>query len=343
MRVLIDIKHPAEAHFFGPLIRHLELRGDTVLVTAHYKPDVVELLSALGIKHVKISEAWPTPIGICAVAMVRTLRMLKIARRFRPQIMAARVGIEIGAVGRILGVPVVSFDENEYATAQLLLSRHLANFICTGMGYERALGAKQLRFNALPQLVYTHPARFTPCVAGLQGNGFDPTEPYIVVRLGAWTALHDLGYRGVSEEAALDLIKRLCKYGRVIASRPGGLPPSLLPYAHPVPVDKYLDLLAFAKVYVGEGGSMATEAACLGTPAIWMSPLKWGYLNVLAGKYGLVEQTTDLDEVYESALRWLTSPSLQQKASRARRQLLADSDDPLEFMVAVVDRYALRS
>ena len=45
MRVLIDIKHPAEANFFGPLIKHLRSHGDTVLVTAHYKPLVASVLS----------------------------------------------------------------------------------------------------------------------------------------------------------------------------------------------------------------------------------------------------------------------------------------------------------
>ncbi len=285
MRILIDIKHAAEVNFFRPLIQRLQGRNDTVLVTGHYKPDVAELMSALGIEHVKLSDMWSSPLGIVATAAFRTLKMLRIARRFRFQIMVARVGAEIGVVGRILGVRAISFDENEYATLQLAFCRRLAHVVCTGMGYEKSLGAKQIRFNALPQLVYTHPARFTPNIADLKVNGFDPAEPYVVLRLSAWKALHDIGYRGVSEEDALALVKRLSKHARVIVSRPGGLPASLHRYSHPVPAEKVLHLLAFARLYLGEGGSMAAEAACLGTPAIWMSPLE--FMVQVVDKYAL--------------------------------------------------------
>ncbi len=61
--------------------------------------------------------------------------------------MLARVGAEIGIVGRLLGIPAISFDENEYARAQLFISTALAHRVCTGMGYERPLGPKQVRFN----------------------------------------------------------------------------------------------------------------------------------------------------------------------------------------------------
>jgi len=196
LRVLIDIKHPAEANFFHPLLRRLQSRSDTVLVTAHYKAEVAEVLSALAIEHVKISEALPTPLGIVAAAAARTLRMIEVAHRFRPQIMLARVGAEIGAAGRLLRIPAVSFDENEYATVQLLVSRHLAHLVCTGMGYEKSLGRKQVRFNAVPQLAYTHPAWFTRDAARLKANGFDPAEPYAVLRLGEVPAGEAAGVAG---------------------------------------------------------------------------------------------------------------------------------------------------
>lgn len=341
MRVLVDIKHPAEVHFFRHLIERLLGRGDQVLVTAHYKPRVAELLDAFGIGHVRLSAAWPTPAGIAAAVALRTARMLPLARRFRPDVMVARVGVEIGAVGRVLGVPAISFDENEYASFQLALSSRLAHHVCTGMGYERPLGAKQVRFRALPQFTYTHPARFQPDLDRLRGNGFDPEEPYVVFRLNDWRAVHDIGRRGASERAALELVRALSEHATVIASRRGGLPPSFKPYVHPVPPDRVLDLLAFARLYIGEGGSMAAEAACLGTPAIWISSIRCGYLNVLTRRYGLVEQISDMEEVRARAIRHLTEPSMREAAQRAHRRLLADSEDPLEFMVEVVDRFAL--
>ncbi len=342
MRVLIDIKHPAEANFFRPLLRALRARGDRVLVTAHYKPEVAKILKATGVEHLVLSHALPTHAGILATALQRTLRMLRLARRFRPQIMLARVGAEIGIVGRLLGIPAISFDENEYARAQLLISTVLAHRVCTGMGYEKALGPKQVRFNALPQLVYTHPAQFTPDPEALRAAGVEPTEPYVVLRLSEWTALHDIGHRGMSDGQALALARALSRHARVLASRPAGLSAALAPYGHSVPADRNLDLLAFARLYVGEGGSMAAEAACLGTPAVWVSTLNCGYLNVLARNYGLLEQVGDLEHAQRRAERWLTDPAMRERARRAHRQLLEDSEDGLQFMLDVVDRYARR-
>ena len=340
MRVLIDIKHPAEANFFRPLILALQARGDSLLVTACYKADVAAVLGAMGIAHVKVGEARPGPVGIVAAVLARTLKLLGIARRFRPHVMLARVGAEVGAVGRVLGIPAVSFDENEYARFQLFFSTRLARHVCTGMGYEKPLGPKQLCFNALPQLVYTHPARFTPDAAALRAAGIEPAEPYVVLRLSGWRALHDLGRRGVSEDEARELAAALSAHARVIAMCSEGLPASLASYGRAVPPDRALDLLAFARLYVGEGGSMAAEAACLGTPAVWISSLRCGYLNILVRKYGLVEQVTDLAEARRRAERWLTDPAMREKALSARRRLLADCEDPLPFMLDVVDRCA---
>jgi predicted glycosyltransferase len=342
LRVLIDIKHPAEANFFRPLIRALLARGDGVLVTAHYKPEVRALLDAYGIEHVALSKPLPTHGGIVASALWRTARMVALARWFRPQIMVARVGAEVGLTGRILGIPAISYDENERAGLQFLASVTLAHRVCTGMGYEQSLGPKQLTFNSLPQLVYTHPARFTPDPQALRDAGIEPSAPYVVLRMAEWTALHDIGHRGMSDEQVLELAGALSRHGRVLASRPAGLSPALAPYAHRVPPDHHLDLLAFARLYVGEGGSMAAEAACLGTPAIFANPIHWGYLSILTDKYGLIEQVTDPGQVRRRAERWLTDPALRRRAERAHQQLLADSEDGLQFMLDVVDRYARR-
>jgi hypothetical protein len=341
LRVLVDIKHPAEAHFFGPLIHHLQARNDSVLVTVHNKPAVAVLLAAKGIEYRKISEVWDGPWGIVATAGVRALKILKLAREFRPHVMVARVGAEIGLAGRLLRIPAVSFDENEYANIQLAATRILAHVMCTGMGYEKSLGRKQRQFRALPQFTYTHPRRFSPSMDGIRFDGFDPAKPYVILRLGGWTALHDLGKRGMTEEEALRLAQHLSPYARVLASRADGLPPRLRPYGYDIPADRHLDLLAFASLYIGEGGSMAAEAACLGTPGLWTSPVECGYLNVLAEKYGLIEKILDPEKVRERAEAWLCQPALRERAAEGHRRLLADSEDPLDFMVKVVDEYGI--
>ncbi|MFO8006463.1 MAG: hypothetical protein R6V05_01865 [Candidatus Brocadiia bacterium] len=337
MRVLVDIKHPAEVNFFRPLLGELQKRGDEVLVSAHYKYGTRELLDRLSIPHVALSHRRHGFLRVCASTLARIVRMLSVARPFRPDVLVARQGVTIGAVGRTLGVPSVSFDENEYAGLPLTLSRMLATVLVTGMGYETDLGPKQVHFNAVPQLMYTHPSRFSPDAAALRAHGVEPDEPYFVVRLSAWEAMHDVGHQGMSERALADLVEALSRHGRVVASAEADMPAPLRPYANPVPMELGLDLLAFADLYVGEGATMAAEAACLGTPAVWVSPLQWGFINVLADGYGLVKQTLDVRGTVQVVQQWLSDPCTPERVSEAHELLLADSEDPLPFILRLLD------
>ena len=337
MRVLIDIKHCAEVHFFRPIMERMRARGDTTLVTAHYKPGVRDLLEDMDIEHTHISNPYPTAAGILLATALRTGRMFAVARRFRPDVLVGRTGVAVGAVGRMLGVPSVSFDENDHYRAQMLLSGSLVSVICTSTGFERDLGPQHVKLNALLQLAYTHPARFTPDPDILATHGLDPEQPYAFLRLSAWQAMHDLGHKGLKAAGVLSLIESLRPHARAVVSTEGPMPEALAPYANPVPVGHVLHVLAFAGVYVGEGGSMAAEAACVGTPAVWVSPLRCGFLNMLRVRYGLIVQTTDLGEATGAAVEFLGSGERRASVRNAHAQMLADMGDPLDQMLETID------
>lgn len=161
-----------------------------------------------------------------------------------------------------------------------------------------------------------------------------------MLRLSAWQALHDFGRKRLSDNDVLRIAETLSPYARVIISAEGPVPPSLASYANTVDFSKGLDFLALAAVYIGEGGSMAAEAACLGVPSIFVSPLRCGYLNALRSRYGLVVQPTDWREAAHQALDVLMDPDRRDAAQRSRQKLIQDSGDPLEFIIRLVDEYA---
>jgi predicted glycosyltransferase len=170
----------------------------------------------------------------------------------------------------------------------------------------------------------------------------DPAEPYVVFRLSAWEALHDFGQRHLSHGQIASLVLALRQHARPVVTAESRMPEDLLPFASRVPVEHSLDLLAFAALYVGEGGSMAAEAACLGTPAIFMSPVRCGYIRLLQRRYGVIEQTTDAERIQRRAVEWLTDPEAQRDFQRGHRSLLSDCDVPLDFALQTVDEYALK-
>jgi predicted glycosyltransferase len=137
----------------------------------------------------------------------------------------------------------------------------------------------------------------------------------------------------VGEKALCDTVRRLKKFGRVLISAERPLPESLKAYANPVPVEDVHHLLAYATLYMGEGGSMAAEAAVLGTPAIFTSVLECGYLVALEKQYDMVYNTTTIEEGTAIAEKLLANPDLKQQWQKKQQNLLDQSDDLCEFMV----------
>jgi predicted glycosyltransferase len=343
MRVLLELTHPAQVQFFRPLAEALCRDGDEVLATSRIKDETIEVLDTLGMRHVCLSRIRPgLPLMALELAW-RTARLIDVARRFRADVLVGKSGGCVGLAGRAVGRPVVVFEDTEIAWLQIHLSVPLATVVCTGMGYGRSFGDRQLHFNAPPQLAYTHPHRFTPDRSLLLRHGIDPDSPLIVFRIKAWRAMHDAFVRGPSDDELVRMVESLKEHGQPIISAERPLPAALQRYASPIPAGHALDLLAFARFYVGEGSSMAAEAGCLGTPAIFISPAsRRGYLDEMERRYGHVTTVATPAEAAERAREWLSRPDLGVTGREARRQLLADCVDPLPFMLEVVRRCGSR-
>ena len=83
-----------------------------------------------------------------------------------------------------------------------------------------------------------------------------------------------------------NLIKTLSKYAKVFISSEDSLPDEFRPWQISIPPEKMHDALAYATLFIGEGATMASECAVLGTPAIYVNSLQLGYLFE-EEKYGL--------------------------------------------------------
>ena len=75
MRVLFDIVHPANVHFFKHAIFALKERGSDVMVTARKKSITCDLLDKLGIEYTCISELGKGPLGLAQELVVRCGRL----------------------------------------------------------------------------------------------------------------------------------------------------------------------------------------------------------------------------------------------------------------------------
>jgi predicted glycosyltransferase len=343
MRVLIDLKHPADVLLFKDVAARLTEEGHEVLICSRDKDETVELLAGLGIGHVCLSRMGRGALGLAAELARRVFRLRQVARGFRPHVMVARTGICIAIVGRLLGIPSVVVDDTEFAWLQIRLCEPLATVMCTGLGYGRRFPGKQLQFGAPTQLAYTHPARFRPDPNLLRYRGIEPDEPYVVLRLKEWRASHDWGVEGPGIRQMASLVGQLRDFARPVISSERPLPADLASYASPLPPEDALHLLYFARLYVGEGSSMAAEAACLGTPAIFLSPAsRRGYLDAMERLYGHVTTVQAPWQAEAVARKWLADPLLREHGREAARRLVAESEDPVDFLLDVIHRYGAK-
>lgn len=133
--------------------------------------------------------------------------------------------------------------------------------------------------------------------------------------------------------------KELSKYARVFISSEGELPEDLKQYQIKIPPERMHDALAFATLFVGEGATMASECACLGTPAIYVNSLKVGYCTEQEKKYGLVFNYRNSDGMLERAQELLRIPNLKQEWQKRRQRMLYDKIDVTAFMVWFIENY----
>jgi hypothetical protein len=336
MRVLVDISHPSQVHFFKNLILRFRRNKDKVVITARHKDVTIDLLKGLDLKYICLSRQKGSIWAMGLELVLRYIRMWGIVRRFKPDILIAETGVTIGLIGALLRIPRIVEEDTEHAKLQRMLGLPFASVIMTGLGYLHSHGARERKFKGVWVQSYLNPEYFTPDASVLTDAGIDVNKAFIVMRMVSWSAAHDAGLGGYTEKEYLDAAQRLSKYGRVIISSEGAFPESMAQYKNPIAPEKVHHLLAFAALYIGEGGTMAAEAAVLGTPAIFCNPLPLGYLIAMERDYQLLYNCKNFPEGIEIAEKLLSDKNLKQLWQQRRKKLLDESEDINEFMFKIV-------
>lgn len=332
MRFLVDLCHPGHVHFFRSVLARLEAEGHQLLVTARDKDVTVELLRAFAIPHRVLSRMGSSRASLYLEFGRRLLALHREIRRFRPHLLAGIGGIFLAPLGRLTRTPSLIFTDTEHASTDPYLTYPWATRICTPAVFQKEIGPRQLRYRGFHELAYLHPRYFRPDQQVRQELGLGPGEPFSVVRFISWQAAHDRGEKGLSRELQADALRLLSRHGRVFLSSEKELPSEWKAYALPVPVHRMHDVLALANLYLGEGATMATEAALLGTPSLYVSSLVGSMGNFEAlREAGLVLSFRSGEEALQQAARLLADPAA--KASwQAKALAFADAHlDVAEF------------
>ena len=342
VRILFNMGHPADIHLFKHAIRLLEGGGHACGITCIRKDVLQNLLDAGGYSYTPIGNFSSTLFGKMIEQIRIEIRLYRQVRVFAPDLLVGGTGgVAVAQVGMLARIPSIVFDDTEHAKIEHALLDPFASTICTPSCYRSNLGSKQIRYNGNHALAYLHPNHFTPNPAVLTEMGLRPDDPYIIVRFVSWDASHDVGQQAIGDKAGL--VKALEPYGRILITSEGPLPEELERYRIQVSPEKMHDLLYYALLYIGEGATMASEAAVLGTHAIYVSTLRLGYIDEEEEKYDLVSTFSNPEMmksgVLDTAVRLLNDPHLRARGKQSREKLLKETIDVTAFMVWFIEEY----
>jgi predicted glycosyltransferase len=339
MRLIFDIGHPAHVHYFRNAIRELEGHGHQVKITTRNKDIAIELLEAYRLPYQLIAKNVRSLLGKI-LEMAKSERMLwRIAREFRPDLFVS-FGLPAPAhIGKLLSIPSIGFDDTDTAFFNNLISVPFTDFILTPECYTKTYGKRHLRFSSYMELAALHPKRYAPDPSVLELLGLSRNEKYAIIRFVSWDASHDIGQSGMTSELKRDLVRKLSERGRVFISSESALNGDLRSYRIHLPPDRMHDALAYASLYVGEGATMASEAAMLGTPSIYVNSTVPGYCQELEKRYGLIINSQKYETVLAHSLEIMERGAKKAEWIGKRDRMLKDKIDLTAFIVWFIERF----
>lgn len=341
MKILVDIGHPAHVHFYKHFIWEMEKRGHEVLVTARDKDVAVDLLDAYNIDHSVVGKIGQGKFSLIKEWIGRDISILNKALKFKPDVLTGIANPCAAHVALMTSARSVIFTDTEHARFANRITFPFASKICTPSCYINPLGEKQVRYEGYHELAYLHPNYFTPDPKVLKELSLSEKDRFFIVRFVSWNASHDGGQQGFDLEGKKRLVTELEKYGRVIITSEDPLPVEFEKYRLSVSPEKLHDLLYYATLFIGEGATIASECAVLGTPAIYVNTLRLGYLDEQEKEYGLVYNFCDSasaqDEAIAKALELIQQPNLREEWQEKRWQLLNDKINVTNFMVDLIE------
>jgi len=340
MRILFNIAHPAQVHLFKNLIWNLEKKGHECKITTVEKDVSLQLLNAYGFNYEIVGSARSTLFSKATELIKIEYNLYKIARPFKPDILIGGVGnAYVAHVGKLLKVPSIVFDDTEHAKISHFIMDPFADVICTPSCFINNIGKNQIRYNGYHQLAYLHPNYFNPNPDVLDGVGLCKGDKYTIIRLVSWDADHDIGQKGIQNKK--EFVRELEKYGRVLISAEGKLDKELEKYRIEASPEKIHDLLYYASLYIGEGATMATESALLGTPSIYISSLvgTMGNFVELEQKYGLIYSYNYSRDALNKAIEFLQTVNLKNIWKNKQDFLFREKIDVTAFMIWFIENY----
>ena len=337
MRILVGIWHPAHVHFYKNFIWEMEKRGHKVFVLARAKEITYYLLDKYEISYQEVSVHRNSMIGKAYDFFHRWKKTYEFCKEIQPDIATGIADFYFAQISKLLNFKSVVFTDSEHVKIDKYLTFPFATRVIVPNCFTKELREKQIRYNGYHELAYLHPDYFKPEPSVLNMIDVEKDEKYVIMRFVSWAAVHDIGHSGLDFRFKRKLVETLSRYAKVFITSEGPMPKEFKKYRIKIPPEKMHDALYYASLYIGEGATMASECAVLGTPAIYVNTLTAGTLEEQEKRYGLIIQCKDNSRVGDIAINLLRNNNLRKEWDEKRKRMLLEKNNTTKYMCSIVE------
>ncbi|MFW9965415.1 MAG: DUF354 domain-containing protein, partial [Candidatus Sifarchaeia archaeon] len=330
LRVLVDIGHPAHVHLMKHIIWRIEDFGGKVCITTRQKDVATDLLDAYGFRYHIVGQ-YSNLIDKSLSLFNTTYKLLKIAQEFNPHSFLSCGSVHAAPVARILNRMCITLVDTEGSIVQGLVVETFSNRIYTPEVFRRNLGKNHIRYNGFHEMAYLLPKYFKPNVNVLSKYGLDKEDTFFIVRIVSWKATHDWGQSGIADLPSL--VKYLKKFGKVILSMESDVSSNLKDYTMRIAPEDMHSMLAYARAYVGEGATMASESISLGTPSVYLNSQIAGTIDAEqeAGLLYHIIPSNNMDDRIQKTIDQIMATPTEKFRARGRK-FISNKIDVVDFI-----------
>ena len=334
MNIFVNISHPAHVHFFKNALKILAKKGHCIIIGARNKEFVIDLLKAYKMKHVVLTDKGRGVFGLGKELLEQQIKISKIIKNDRIDIMLQISGIFNAPVGRYYGIPALAFSDTENDIWANRLSFSLSKHVLSPTCFDHSVGGRwknQIHYPGYHELAYLSPRYVSKKIS---------PEKRFLVRFVGWGAGHDIGEKGLSGDQKTEIVNILNRYGSVHISSEARLPGRLDHFACKIHPSEIHDFMKTCKMIVGESATMASEAACLGIPAVFISNTGRGYTTEQDRKYGLIKhyRLNQWEEIGRRLKQWAVQ-NLKDEWQKRRWRMLKEKIDVTAWLVDFIENY----
>ena len=337
MRIIVDISHPAHVHLFRNLAKEMIARGHTVMFTAREKDCTIELLKYFELKHVNFGKNYKSFWGKIWGLFRFSFLLIRESWAFKPDIYISHSSVYASIASFFTGKPHISLDDTGN-NEQLIIVKLFSKIILTSECYHKQLGRKQIRYNSFHELAYLHPDIFVPNPSNLKYIGTNEGEPYVILRFVSWNASHDMYNKGLSLSDKKELVEFLEAKIKIFISAESELPAEFEKYKLNAPPEAMHDLLYYASLYIGEGATMASESALLGTPSIYINTSFAGTI-LDQSREGFLFWFKNYHGVKEKATEVINTIEFKESKEKNRKRILKNHINLTRFLIWFIENY----